>query len=228
MHGDELRQARQDASLTQQDAAVRLGVTQAYLSMVERGKRPVSQELAARAVEAFAMPATSLPLGPYERAMRDELYFKQALGALAYPGFAYLRGGQPANPAALLMEAIDQQDLDARVVEALPWLILTYPALAWQWLSLQAKIHDRQNRLAFLVGVASDVARMRGDDELAERLSEKVQEFEGCRLAAEDTLCQTSMTQAERRWLRTRRSSRALHWNLLSDFSPDEVIHALP
>jgi transcriptional regulator with XRE-family HTH domain len=228
MNGAELRQIRLNLSLTQQDAAARLGVTQAYLSMVECGKRPVSEELAVRAVEVFDLPATSLPLRPYKRAIRDEFYFKQALGTLGYPGFAYLRGEHPTNPAALLMEAIDQEDLDARVVEALPWLILNHPAFDWHWLSLEAKIHDRQNRLAFLVGIASDVAKMRGDEELAGQLSQKVHEFECCRLAAEDTLCQRSITEAERRWLRARMSPRACHWNVLSDLSPDEVIHALP
>jgi len=214
------------SALTQQEAAARLGVTQAYLSMVERGERPVSAELAGRAVDVLEMPATALTLGPYERHPRDELYFKEMLGALGYEGFAYLRGGHAINPATLLMQAIDEEDLDARVVEALPSLLLHYRALDWQWLTREAKIHNRQNRLAFLATVASEVAAMRGDQSLARQFAVQVDSLDPSRLAAEDTLCQRSMTQTERRWLRVHATESAKHWNLLSDLTPDEVVHA--
>ena len=226
MNGAELREARVTAGCTQRDAAAKLGVTQAYLSMVERGVRPVSAELASRVVAVFAVPATALSLGQYERRHRDELYFKQTLGALGYGGFAYLGGGHAVNPAWLLMEAIDEEDVDARVIEALPWLLLHYPALDWKWLTREAKIHDRQNRLAFLASVAAGVAEMHGDDKLARQLAVQVDSLDPSRLAAEDTLCQKSMTQAERRWLRVHATESAKHWNLLSHLTPDEVVHA--
>ena len=60
--GDELKNARKASAWTQAQAAARLGVTQAYLSMVERGERAVSSELASKAVEVFDVPATALPL----------------------------------------------------------------------------------------------------------------------------------------------------------------------
>ena len=50
-----------------------------------------------------------------------------ALGALGYPGFAYLRNRRPLNPADLLLRTLRAGDVDARVVEALPWLLLKYP-----------------------------------------------------------------------------------------------------
>lgn len=214
------------SSLTQHDAASRLGVTQAYLSMVERGERPFSAELASRVVEVLQVPATFLPLGEYERQHRTELYFKQMLGALGYEGFAYILGGHAINPALLLMEAIDEEDLDARVVEALPWLMWHYPALDWKWLTREAKIHDRQNRLAFLATVAREVAVMRNQEERAADLAWQIHLLDPSRLATEDTLCQKSMTQAERRWLRVHASPSAKHWNLLSDLKADEVVHA--
>ena len=40
MTGEALKTGREHASLTQQEAASRLGLTQAYLSMLERGRRP--------------------------------------------------------------------------------------------------------------------------------------------------------------------------------------------
>jgi transcriptional regulator with XRE-family HTH domain len=227
MDGTQLRDARLQSAWTQHDMAVRLGVTQAYLSMVERGARPVSPELALRVAEVFDMPATALPLGTYECGSRDELYFKSALGALGYPGFAYLREGRRLNPAALLMEAIDSEDLDARVVEALPWLAAAFPAMDWGWLVLHAKVHDRQNRLAFVVSLARQLAESRGDFQLADKLADILSVLEKSRLAREDTLCKESMTTAERHWLKSHRTQLAAHWNLLSDLTLEQVDYGL-
>jgi transcriptional regulator with XRE-family HTH domain len=226
MDGSLLKDARLRSSWTQHDAAQRLGVTQAYLSMVERGTRPVSNELASKAMEVFEVPATELPLAVYQHRSRDESFFKQALGALGYPGFAYLRGEVKSNPTELLMEALDTENLDSRVTEALPWLPVAYPKMDWDWLALNAKLQDRQNRLAFVVALASQVAGKRGDAKLEETLSARVDTLLRSRLAAEDTLCKESMTQAERKWLRTHRSSAAEHWNLLTDLSVEQLAHA--
>jgi transcriptional regulator with XRE-family HTH domain len=73
MTGDQLKAARLASSWTQNDAAAKLGVTQAYLSMVERGTRTVSTELAARVVAVLKVPATALPLGSYRRRRPSEL-----------------------------------------------------------------------------------------------------------------------------------------------------------
>jgi hypothetical protein len=51
--------------------------------------------------------------------------------------------------------------------------------------------------------------------------------LERSRLAREETLCHDSLTQAERRWLRSNRSEEARHWNLLTDLSPEHLSHAL-
>src|SRR2546430_13866780 len=50
MTGEELRDARERKSLTQQQVAERLGVTQAYFSMLENGRRVLPARLARRAV----------------------------------------------------------------------------------------------------------------------------------------------------------------------------------
>lgn len=70
------------------------------------------------------LPATALPLRSEEVATamssrkRD---FGAELGALGYPGFSYLRGRRRRNPAEVLLEALNELNLDARVAEGLPW-----------------------------------------------------------------------------------------------------------
>jgi transcriptional regulator with XRE-family HTH domain len=227
--GAEFKVARLASSLTQEDAAQKLRVTQAYLSMVERGNRPVSRGLASKAVDAFHVPPTALPLVEYRRQSRDTSFFKDALGALGYPGFAYLKlhAMEKFNPTGLLMEALDCEDLDARVIEALPWLPLAYPKLNWDWLTFNAKARDRQNRLGFVVDLARQVAGKNEDLALESSLAKQVASLERSRLVAEDTLSKESMTQAERNWLRTHRSQASEHWNLLTDLSVEHLDHAI-
>lgn len=227
MDGTLLKDSRLRSSLTQNDAAQKLGVTQAYLSMVERGTRPVSTELAARAVEVFEVPATALPLGEYRHSSRNEASFKQALGSLGYPGFAYLGGSAKSNPAELLMDALDTEDLDSRVTEALAWLPLAYPKLNWEWLTFNAKVRDRQNRLGFVVELAREAAATSKNSTLEGVLAKRADALERSRLATEDTLCKESMTQAERKWLRTHRTNAAKHWNLLTDLTVEQLDHVL-
>lgn len=217
MTGEALKAGREEANLTQQEAASRLGLTQAYLSMLERGRRPVTTELAAQAIKVFHLPPTALPLGVDQSSTLDESAFKAELGALGYPGFSYLRGKSHYNPARLLFLALDQDDLDRRVVEAIPWLAYTYPELDWEWLTRNAKLNDRQNRLGFVVDLAEEVAEKAGEASLRKSLSQNKALIERSRLAKEDTLSHESMTQAERKWLRRNRPPKARHWNLLTD-----------
>ena len=226
MNGTQLKNARLLASCTQQEAARKLNVTQAYLSMVERGVRPVSAELALKAVQVFEVPATALPLPPDPHDSHDAAFFAAAFAALGYAGFSHLRGAARMNPAELMISALDCDDLDARVTEALPWLPVAHPELDWEWLARNARLRDRQNRLAFVVALAGDVARTRGNAALADALADKVKKLEPSRLAAEGTLCSESMTQAERKWLKTHRSPTAEHWNLLTDLTHHGLDHA--
>jgi transcriptional regulator with XRE-family HTH domain len=225
MYGIELKEARKRRLWTQSDAASRLKVTQAYLSMVERGIRPVSAELAASAREVFDMPATALPL-PASIALRlDEDLFKRELGALGYAGFAYLGGKATRNPAELLLSAIDCEDLDARIVEALPWLAAGCAGLGREWLTREAKVRDRQNRLGYLVELGRQKAMQYRGMASASELDTWVGTLERSRLVAEDTLCRESMTKAERAWLREHRPSAAKHWNLLTDLTAEQIVH---
>jgi transcriptional regulator with XRE-family HTH domain len=227
MTGVELKSARKASSWTQAQAAARLGVTQAYLSMVERGERAVSSELASRAVEVFEVSATALPLAEYQTRTREAGFFQTMLGSLGYPGFAYLPSSVRLNPVELLMEALDSDDLDSRVTEALAWLPLAYPHLNWDWLTANAKLRDRQNRLGFVVELARQAAEKGGSSQVGEELAARVAKLEPSRLAKEDTLCKESMTRAERAWLRKHRPESAEHWNLLTDLTVEQLDHAV-
>jgi transcriptional regulator with XRE-family HTH domain len=226
MTSQDLRRAREHAGWTQVEAAQRLGLTQAYLSMVEGGHRVVSAKLETKALAVLEFPATALPLKSDPASSLRSDGFQRHLGALGYPGFSYLRKGPKQNPAQLLFQALDQSDLDARVTEALPWLVLTYPEMDWEWLVNKAKLHDRQNRLGYVVAVANEVLQRRSEEEKAQAWRKYEVVLERSRLAMEDTLCHDSLTAAERTWLRQNRPPEAAHWNLLTDLKADHLAYA--
>lgn len=158
----DLKAARVTLKWMQAEAARHLGVTQAYLSMVERGTRPVSEELAIAALAVYPFAAKVRPLhSPVHTS--TAAFYKESLGELGYPGFAYLASKSSLNPAELLLRALDEDELDARVVEALPWLPYHFPEMNWEWLLTNAKLRDRQNRLAFVTALALQAARERGE-----------------------------------------------------------------
>src|SRR5437016_3879375 len=99
MNGQDLREARRKRGWTQVETAEKLGVTQAYLSMLERGRRPLPYDLARLAVETLHAPPTALPLREQAfvaPAQSDKLSLQ--LAALGYPGFAHLRAKAQRNP----------------------------------------------------------------------------------------------------------------------------------
>ncbi len=225
MTGSNLRDSRLRAGLTQHQLASTLGLTQAYLSMVESGRRPVSSSLAARASQVLDLPPTALPMKPENSLSLNDEELKADLGALGYPGFSYLRGKPSRNPTQLLSYALNQLDLDVRVVEALPWMTFTYVDMDWDSLVGHAKQHDRQNRLGFVVTLAEEFAKKAGDFVRSEKLSHYRELLDLSRLVREDTLCHDSMTKAERKWLANNRSPEAQHWNLLTDLSVKDLAY---
>jgi transcriptional regulator with XRE-family HTH domain len=227
MTGQDLREARRKKGWTQEETAEKLGVTQAYLSMLESGRRPLSYALARRAVETLDAPPTALPLraSATETPVESEKLGLQ-LTALGYPGFAHLRSKTRRNPAEVLLTAVNAADLDSRVTEGLPWLALAYPDMNWDWMVQNAKLLDRQNRLGFVVTLASQLAFKSADPHRAGRLREYVAVLERSRLVKEDTLCHDSLSRSERKWLRANRPEEAAHWNLLTDMKAENLPHA--
>jgi transcriptional regulator with XRE-family HTH domain len=232
MNNEELREARLRKDWTQQQAAEKLGVTQAYLSMLERGRRPLPYSLARKAVGVLHAPPTTLPLRDASLFMRpDSEMLRSELATLGYPGFAHLggdarRGKARRNPAEVLLNALNASDVDTRVVEGLPWLALTYADMDWDWVLQSAKLRDRQNRLGFVVTLAYQLASESADPARSRKLKEYAGVLDRSRLVKEDTLCHDSMTEAERKWLRVNRPPEAKHWNLLTDMKAENLPHA--
>jgi hypothetical protein len=98
--------------------------------------------------------------------------------------------------------------------------------LEWAWPVTNAKIRDRQNRLGFVVELAKETALRKGDTMHSAKLSETLSLLRRSRLVEEDTLCHDSMTQAERKWLRSKRPRAAKSWNLLTDLDVKDLSYA--
>jgi len=145
------------------------------------------------------------------------------LAALGYPGFSYLKTSGRKAPAEVVLSALQVANLEARLVEALPWVLLECWDLDWDWLVRGALLNDLQNKLGFLTNLARKLAEKSGRPETAKLLREHEAVLEQSRLATEGTLCHDSLTQVELRWLRTNRSTEAEHWCLLTDLSPEHL-----
>ncbi len=162
-----------------------------------------------------------MPISPH--ADPDKL--AQELAGLGYPGFAHLPRSLKANPAAVLLEALIQPDLEVRLVEALPWVVLEkHSDVDWAWLVPEVARRDAQNRLGFIVAMAREFATGRVQfQEALEQLCSVQQALERVRLDKEDTLCRASMPAAEREWLATARGALAAHWNLITGLTPEQL-----
>lgn len=194
--------------------------------MMETGRRRVTDQLGSKMVHFYRLPATALPLEPGELNTWNSASLAKAVANLGYPGFRHLRDGRSLNPAVVLLEAISCSDLEVRVVESLPWLVIEYHDLDWEWLTREAKLRDAQNRLGFVVTLGRQVAEKSSAAAARVKLREVEESLDRARLAREDTLCQQSLSEAERRWLRKERSADALHWNLLTDLNAEVLPYA--
>ena len=229
MRARDLRAARLSKNWTQVEAAARLGVSQPYLAMLERGQRPLPRKLALRAAHVYDLAPTAVPRSPREPPARaNAATLARHLAGLGYPAFAYLhsRKRRPKNPGEVLLTALAQDDLEARVVEGLPWLVLRYWTLDWSWVVREAKVRDLQNRLGFVVSLARNLADRIDDKQKARALANLEGQLDRSRLAREDTLCRALLPEPERRWHAEHRSKPAKHWNLLTDWTADALRYA--
>ena len=224
MSGSQVRAARTKRGWRQQDLASQLGVSQGYVSLMERSRRSVPRHLAPRLVSLLGLPATRLPVRAARPLPADSV--AGALGRLGYPGFTYLGlHRRQQNPAEVLLGALLADRVEARLVEALPWLVVRHPDLDWQWVVLHAKLRDVQNRLGFVVTLAKRLAESRGESKTAEALEQVEQGLEKARLQKEDAF--GALTEAEKRWLRTYSSQEARQWNLLTSLSTENLRYGL-
>ena len=229
MTGTDLKSGREKKGWTQDQAASKLGVSQPYLSLLEKGARRVPEKLARKAMTLYGLSPATLPVETSWHTVqsRNDDALASELATLGYPGLSHLKARRKRNPAEVLLSALGNEDLDPRLAEALPWVLLEHPDLDWQWLVRAAKVNDLQNKLGFVTNVARRLAEKLGRNDTAKLLRDQESALERSRLAREETLCHDSLTQAERRWLRSNRSDEARHWNLLTDLSPEHLSHAL-
>jgi len=221
-----LKAGRTAKGLKQTQAAARLGVSQSYLAMLENGARRLTPKLARRAAKVYGLPPTVLPhshLVPGPGVSADTLV--NDLAALGYPGFAHRSSPKqkPKNPSDVLLAALAQHDLEARLVEALPWLVLKYWNVDREWLVREAKLRNLQNRLGFVVHLARNLAERTHDEPKRVALGALEAELDRSRLVHEDTLCKASLREPERRWLEANRSDEAKHWNLVTDWTANHL-----
>ncbi len=230
MTARELRKSRLEAGWTQAQLAGRLGVTQAYLSLMESGKRHVPDRVQRRVASLFQLSPTMLPWSvsctPHSGAA--DVMVEQGLARLGYPGLVYrMKRGERRNPADLLLMALAQDNLDPRLAEGLPWLLVRFDGLDNEALVSRAKSLDLQNRLGFTVSLARRVAeRNTSFGRRSADLQELEQKCERVRLAREDSYSQARMSERMRRWLRENRSPEAEHWNLLTDLKVEHLPYA--
>jgi len=231
MRAADLKSGRRRKGWSQAQLANRLHVGQSYVAMLETGKRSLPLSLARKAVKALGLPPSALPHSGWEpgrqRAVHPQV-LAEHLAALGYPGFAHLRSRRwHRNPAEVLLTALGQHELEARAVEALPWVLVEYPGMDAEWLAQQAKLSNLQNRLGFLASLASQVAARTkpvGDSSHA-ALTNLRNALEESRLATEGTLGRVP-SEPERRWLRENRPAEAKHWNLLTDWRMEMLPYA--
>lgn len=230
MDGRFLKEARRQAGWSQQRAATELGLSQSYLSMMETGDRKLTQDLARKVVRAYRLSVSSLPPSE-ERWVRKQVSpqrLAEELAALGYPGFAYLRRSKPQkHPGEVLLTALATEHLEARLFEALPWLVLRYWDIDKDWLVAQARVHNLQNRLGFVVSLARSAAHRSGvmNVERDSALSSLESMLSYSLLAREETLGRP-VSNAELSWLRKHRSKQAMEWNLLTNWRPEVLRYA--
>lgn len=219
-----LAQGRKARGYSQMQAAKALGVSQSYLSMLETGEREVTAALVREALRVYRLPPTLLPLPAELGAQAETMDPAAELTALGYAGFPGGRKRPARNPAWVLLAALARKNLDARVFEGLPWLLLRYAGLDVGWMVRQAKLNDLQNRLGYVASLARRYAEAHAsgtaDRAALWRLEAAI---EPSRLQREDTLCRESMTAPERDWLRLARPPEAAHWNLLTGVTPEQL-----
>lgn len=212
MNAGELKQARLKRGYNQGEAAARAGVTQAYFSMLENGRRAPSSELARKLMRLYGLAPTALPVSDLPGRVSPDFWASE-LASLGYPGFAHLAGRKRVNPASFLLTALAQPNLEARVAEALPWLVFRYPDMNFDWLVPQARMKNLQNRLGFAVTLARLAGRRENLAPFERVLGES-------KLEKQDSFCK-ELTEPERRWLQEHSSPEARQWNLLSDLGPN-------
>lgn len=151
MTGDQLYKARKSPGLTQVEAAKLLGISQPGFSLFEKGSRRITDKLAKKTVCLFNPSPTALPLETQLEHLPSTTNkkFAKDLAALNYPANTYVKPSRAKNPDEIFLTALITDNLERRLVEALPWLLLKFSDMEWKTLVDAVKPRDMQNRLCF-------------------------------------------------------------------------------
>jgi transcriptional regulator with XRE-family HTH domain len=223
-----LKQARLQRRWSQPRAAHHLGVSQPYLAMLETGRRRLTPALSRRFVRAYRLtPAHLLPSKDFspQSGVNAESLANQ-LCVLGYPGFAYLGSRVPRmNPGEVLLAALAQDELEPRLVEALPWLLLQFWEMDTEWLVADACRFTLQNHLGFVVSLARRVAESEAVPNAPRNkaLANLDSVLYRSRLARESSFLKNLSTDAERQWLMQNQSEDAKRWNVLTDWRREHL-----
>jgi transcriptional regulator with XRE-family HTH domain len=226
MKPEQLRTERINRGWSQIEAARRLGVSQPYVAMLEKGKRPLTPVLARKLMTGYHLsPAVLSVPDTFVPEPTDGQRLAEYLALLGYPGYAYLRPHiAKRNPGEVLLTALAQNNLESGLVEALPWLLLRYWEMDFAWVVEHAKKLDLQNRLGFVVSLARSVSEAKRQNEPRTRaLAELESTLNRSRLANEDDFLRPARNHVERQWLLQNRPEDARHWNLLTDLRPEHL-----
>jgi transcriptional regulator with XRE-family HTH domain len=226
MNATELLNARQTAKLEQIDAAKKLGISQPYLSLLESGKREITEKIALRAVKMFRLPPTSIPPKfnfEDSQPVSNEI-LREDIAALGFADFAgFKKKTRHKNPADVLFQAISKDNLDSETLKALPWLIVEFYDLKWEDVVKACKLNNLQNRLGFLISLAINIAVKKGEFKKASSLSTIIAELEKSKLFREEYLCNSSPTPDEQTRFKSKRSKEAESWRIFTDLNIEDL-----
>lgn len=232
MEPDLLKRARRARGLSQARLAEKLGTSQAYVSLLESGRRSPSDALARRLGDVLDLSPAARPVRVAPAGLRgfDADRAARELGALGYPGFRYLvpkpRKRGVRNPLEVLLRALATKRVDPRVLEALPWLLLRFPDLDTAQAVRLAHRENLQNRLGFVVALARAAAERHAEHRhCVPGLDRMLEALERFRLANEDDLGRRFRSDRFNEWVRERRTAAAQHWNVLTDLTAEHLAH---
>jgi transcriptional regulator with XRE-family HTH domain len=227
MRGPELKAARRRARLSQVELSQALGISQAYVSILERSSRAVPQRIARVLAALLEFRPTELPLSSAPVGKGDECNesLTRTLAQFGHPHFANRAEGRASqNPTGFLISALASLErAGADVITALPWILLEFEVDS-EYLATTAIASGLQNRLGFLVSLARVIAQR--ELRFLHRhyeLDSLEQRLDASRLAREDTFGGRELGEGMRAWLRENRTDAARHWNLLTDLAPQDV-----
>lgn len=226
MNGEQILKERLSRNWEQVETASRLKVSQPYLSLIEAGKRPVTKSVARRAINLFDLPPTALPIeNETEPAnIKSPDYLVSQLANLGYGKFSHFKKkSKKINPAIILLSALKSDDLESRIVEALPWLVCKFPQMDWSQVIKSAKISDAQNRLGYILSLAYEKVRTETDKEKESFFKELLSDLEKSRLFCEDSFQRQNLTRSEKEWLKNNRPRNAKFWRVLSNLKAEHL-----